>query len=146
MIVYCWIILFTKIKLELIHTLVLYWKHVSINLTSGLLNSNQKTAYSLSLLGSPMHSHRKGHLQMFEQPRGNPIKEISSIYLRCHTRFQVVFTACCWVFKEITLVGSNQSNYFESATACSKYKLKMRVAMQLKTSTVHYLKLIITIL
>jgi len=33
-----------------------------------------------------------------------------------------------FVFKVITLVGSNQSNYFENATACSK---KTRVATQL---------------
>jgi len=34
-------------------------------------------------------------------------------------------------FKEITLVGSNQGNFFENATACSKRKLKTTVATQL---------------
>jgi len=33
---------------------------------------------------------------------------------------------------EITLVDSNQPNYFENAAACSKCMLKTRVAMQLK--------------
>jgi len=36
---------------------------------------------------------------------------------------QLNFTCGC-VFKEITLVGTNQSNYFENATACSKRTLK----------------------
>ncbi len=36
-----------------------------------------------------------------------------------HTeRFTHAFTACHCVFKEITLVDSNQGNYFENATAC----------------------------
>ena len=43
-----------------------------------------------------------------------------SFKARCHTRFQRAFTSCCRVFKEITLVGSNQRNYFENANACSK--------------------------
>jgi len=48
------------------------------------------------------------------------------------SRFQRAFTACVCVFKEITLVDSNQGNYFENATACSKRTLKMTVATQLK--------------
>jgi len=46
------------------------------------------------------------------------------------------FYACVYcsgcIFKEITLVGSNQGNYFEIATACSKRTLKTTVATQLK--------------
>jgi len=38
---------------------------------------------------------------------------------------------CSCVFKEITLVDSNQGNYIENATACSKRTLKTRVATQL---------------
>ena len=38
------------------------------------------------------------------------------------------------VFKEITLVGSNQSNYFENANAYSKRTLKTRVATRLKAT------------
>jgi hypothetical protein len=52
--------------------------------------------------------------------------------LRCDGRFTHAFTACVCVFKEITLVGSNQGNYFENATACSKRTLKTTVATQLK--------------
>ncbi len=52
--------------------------------------------------------------------------------LRCDERFTHAFSACCCVFKEITLVGSNQGNFFEDATACSKRKLKTTVATQLK--------------
>ena len=57
---------------------------------------------------------------------------MSSKKPRCHTRFQRAFTACCCVFKVITLVGSNQGNYFENANACSKRTLKTRVATRLK--------------
>ena len=32
-----------------------------------------------------------------------------------HTRFQCAFTACCFVFEETNLVGSNQRNYYENA-------------------------------
>jgi len=56
--------------------------------------------------------------------------------LRCDERFTHAFTACGCVFKEITLVSSNQDNYFENATACSKRTLKTTVATQLK---VHFI-------
>jgi len=51
-----------------------------------------------------------------------------SLKLRCDERFMHAFTACGSVFKEITLVGSNQGNYFENATACSKRMRKTTVA------------------
>jgi len=38
----------------------------------------------------------------------------NSVKLRCDERFTHAFTACSCVFKEITLVGSNQGNYFEN--------------------------------
>jgi len=53
------------------------------------------------------------------------------IKLRCDDRFTHAITACGCVFKEITLVGLNQGNFFENATACSKRKLKTTVATQL---------------
>ncbi len=46
-------------------------------------------------------------------------------------RFTHAITACGLVFKEIMLVGSNQGNYFENATAFSKCTLKIPVAIQL---------------
>jgi len=46
------------------------------------------------------------------------------IKLHCDKRFTHAFTACGSVFQVITLVGSNQGNYFENATACSKRMLK----------------------
>jgi len=52
--------------------------------------------------------------------------------LSCDSRFQHAFTACVCVFKVITLVGSNQRNYLENATTCSKRTLKTTVATQLK--------------
>jgi hypothetical protein len=52
--------------------------------------------------------------------------------LCCDERFTHAFTAYGCVFKEITLVGSNQRNYFENPTACSKHTLKTTVATQLK--------------
>ncbi len=57
---------------------------------------------------------------------------INILKLRCDERFTHAFTACSCVFKEITLVGSNQGNYFENENACSKRTLKTTVATQLK--------------
>jgi hypothetical protein len=54
------------------------------------------------------------------------------VKLRCDERFTHAFTACGCVFKEITLVGANQGNYFENATACSKRMRKTLVTTQLK--------------
>jgi hypothetical protein len=51
--------------------------------------------------------------------------------LRCDERFAHAFTACGCVFKEITLVASNQGNFFENAAACSKRMLKTTVTTQL---------------
>jgi len=48
-------------------------------------------------------------------------------------------TACGCVFQEITLVDSNQGNYFENATACSKCTLKTTVATQLKKQLLNVL-------
>jgi len=52
--------------------------------------------------------------------------------LRCDERFTYALTACVCVFKVITLVGSNQRNYFENATTFSKRTLKTTVATQLR--------------
>ncbi len=56
------------------------------------------------------------------------------------------FSACVYcVFKVITLVVSNQvvvsnqGNYFENATACSKRTLKTTVATQLKNQVANLL-------
>jgi len=54
-----------------------------------------------------------------------------NLKLHCDERFTHAFTACGCVFKEITLVGSNQGNLFENTTACSKRMLKTTVATQL---------------
>ena len=51
---------------------------------------------------------------------------------RCHLCFQRAFTACCCVFKEITLICSTHLNYFESAITYSKCTLKTRVATWLQ--------------
>ncbi len=58
--------------------------------------------------------------------------DVFFIKLRCDTRFQLAFAVLGCVFREIMLVGSNKSNYFENATFCNKRTLKMRVAMQLE--------------
>jgi len=55
----------------------------------------------------------------------------SELKLRCDERFTHAFTACSCVFKVITLVGLNQGNYFENATACIKRVRKTLVATQL---------------
>jgi len=60
------------------------------------------------------------------------ISPFSRVKLRCDSRFQRAFTACSCVFKVITLIGSNQGNYFENATTCSRRMRKTLVAMQLK--------------
>jgi len=59
----------------------------------------------------------------------------SLLKLHCDERFTHAFTACGSVFKVITLVGSNQGNYFENATTCSKRMRKMLVATQLKVKS-----------
>jgi len=51
--------------------------------------------------------------------------------LSCDSHFQRAFTACVCIFKVITLVGANQGNYVENATACSKRTLKTTVVTQL---------------
>jgi len=56
---------------------------------------------------------------------------IRFLKLQCDERFTHAFTACSCVFKEITLVGSSQGNYFEKANAFSKRKQKTRVTTQL---------------
>ena len=56
---------------------------------------------------------------------------ISSLKACCHISFQHAFTACCCVFKEITLVCFIQSNYFENTNAWSNRMLKTRVATSL---------------
>ncbi len=60
------------------------------------------------------------------------IERTFTLQLRCDERFTHAFTACNCVFKVITMVGSNQGNYFENATACSKRTLKTTVATHLK--------------
>jgi len=57
--------------------------------------------------------------------------QLNSLKLNCDSRFQRAFTACSCVFKEITLVGTNQHNYFEKPNASSKRALKTTVATQL---------------
>ncbi len=52
--------------------------------------------------------------------------------LSCDSRFQRAFTACVFVFEVITLVWTNQGNFFENATACSNRMRKTLVATQLK--------------
>jgi len=54
-----------------------------------------------------------------------------TVKLSRDSRFQRAFTAGVCVFKVITLVGSNQCNYIENATAFSKRTLKTTVATQL---------------
>ncbi len=70
-------------------------------------------------------------LQSQTEIRDKQCKTLSYKKLSCDSRLQRAFTACGCVFKEITLVGSNQGNYFENATACSKRTLKTTVATQL---------------
>jgi len=56
---------------------------------------------------------------------------VLEVKLSCDSRFQRAFTARGCIFKENTLDGSNQGNYFESTTACSKSSLKTIVATKL---------------
>jgi len=60
--------------------------------------------------------------------------------LCCDTRFQRAFTACGFVYKVITLFGSNQSNYIVNANACSKRMLKTHVATQFWSAIYCFLK------
>jgi hypothetical protein len=60
----------------------------------------------------------------------NWLEHKAKVKLRCDERFTHAFTARSFVFKEITLVGSNQGNYFENANACNKHTLKTKVTTQ----------------
>ena len=53
--------------------------------------------------------------------------ELLEVKHRLHRRFKRAFTAWVCVFKVITLVWVNQSNYFENASVCSKRTLKTPV-------------------
>ncbi len=53
------------------------------------------------------------------------------VKLHCDSHFQRAFTSCTFVFKVITLIGSNQGNCFENATTNSKRRLKTTVTTQL---------------
>jgi len=77
-------------------------------------------------LTSKFYSFIKKHFQNYQKNHFG-----SCIKLCCDSRFQRAFTACSCVFKVITLIGSNQGNYIENATACSKRTLKTTVATQL---------------
>jgi len=57
------------------------------------------------------------------------LKDLSCVATRV---FKRAFTSSTCVLKEITLVGSNQGNYFENVIECSKRTLKTCVATQLK--------------
>ncbi len=59
-------------------------------------------------------------------------RKLLSIKLRCDEHFTHAFTARSCVFKVILLVGSNQDNKFEIATACSKRTLKTTDATLIK--------------
>jgi hypothetical protein len=49
-----------------------------------------------------------------------------SLKQSCDSRFQRAFTACCCVFKIITLAWANQRNYSENVNACSKRLSQLR--------------------
>jgi len=72
-----------------------------------------------------------GQPQTKEYEAADKCRKLFSLNLRCDKRFTHVFTAYGCVFKEITLVESNQGNYFENVTACSKRMRKTLVATQL---------------
>jgi len=64
-----------------------------------------------------------------------------SLKVRCDERFTHAFTACGWVFKEITLVGSNQGNYFEKLHAVNaRWKRQSQLSLNYN-SFMHLTKL-----
>ncbi len=90
----------------------------------------------LNFISPPLEAHCYicSPIKFYQQrSEGGAIVSVKMIYvkLRCDEHFTHAFTACNCVFKEITLVGSNQGYYFENATACSKRTLKTTVATQL---------------
>jgi len=58
------------------------------------------------------------------------ISKQTSLKLSYDSRFQRAFIACVCIFKVTTRLWTNQDNYFENATACSKRTLKTTVATQ----------------
>jgi len=66
------------------------------------------------------------HITLGEQNKiwGHPKAELRQSFSMC--------VYCMhWRFQSVTLVGSNQHNYFENANACSKHTLKATVTTQL---------------
>ncbi len=96
----------------------------------------RKSAYnpSLSVVPKTPPTYEKGSMPIFIFSK-QVQRYILALKLRCDEHFTHAFTACGCVFKEITLVGSNQGNYFENVTACSKRMLKTTVATQLNYET-----------
>ncbi len=114
----------------------IYSDKVTKQIKHFLLNGIPKCSYSVGKLKFCAQKviHETSHLHS----QKNVFLHLS-LKLRCDERFTHAFTACGCVFKEITLVGSNQGNYFENATECSKRTLKTTVATQLY-SEVHLTK------
>ncbi len=52
----------------------------------------------------------------------------TKVKLSCDSRFQRAFTAIVCVFDVITLVGSNQRNYFENM-CCNQLKITMKLCL-----------------
>ncbi len=61
-------------------------------------------------------------------PNADNVFESADLKLRCDGRFQRAFTACSCVFKVNALIGSNQGNCFENATACSNENARRNAA------------------
>jgi len=105
-----------------------YWKPIITQYFCKIRN-NQKiqklTKNLLQNLAKIVSQYHTSHL--FDIEMQIPITVLSLFFVvkpNCDSRFQCAFTACSWIFKVITLVGSNQRNFFENANACSKRTLK----------------------
>ncbi len=58
---------------------------------------------------------------------------MTSLKLRCYTRFSIRLLIAVGFSKVIMFVGSNQSNYFENTTTCSKTRVTTQLYECLKT-------------
>jgi hypothetical protein len=112
---YCWDVTYFSFKNVLRLWVIFQWNEFERNVSfkAEFYHSNRTFCF---------HKHQKSEFE-----------KLIRLFYENQTLFWKVpetkFPSC--VFKVSTLISSNQSNYFENATACSKGTLKTIVAMQL---------------
>jgi hypothetical protein len=100
-----------------VHLVVMYWGLFENTVSSSSLVLPNVRRSRRSTLSSEILTSKR----IWQNTHANEWSlSLSRSVLRCDTRFQRAFTACGYVFNIITMVWTNQCNYFKNATPCSK--------------------------